>query len=429
MYLLKKQVLTDVEIEGFFKQMILAVLYVHKQGLIHRDIKPSNFMVTKNGQIILLDFGIAKNTNLRAVDYSKTGLGEQIGTPLYMSPEQVRSTSEITKETDYYSLGVVLWQLVKNKSPYDIAGISLPEIQVSILKEPLPLTHTIWDVLIQNATEKNPSKRNLIIHPKKHDKSYNKKDTETNFSVNNKKQKIKELFSNDVLIKSLVLIGLVFFSYLIFTVFNSKKSIDPIYTTDNQVNTTKDSDNDGFIDKEDSCITIFSKTNFGCPDDPKTPKKDTDTDHDGFIDKEDSCVDVFSKTNSGCPEKTTIEPSHNLKIGQKYQGGIIFYLDNSGKHGKACTEKNLGKFDWNSAMEKCNNLNLNGYADWYLPSNAELKLLYSQKKTMPGLSDSEDTYWSRTEDNENAYYFTFGLGTSYSYKKTKKDNVRGVRAF
>ena len=182
-YLSKKGGLARAEIEGFFNQMILAVEYVHEQGLIHRDIKPSNFMVTKSGQIKLLDFGIAKNTNEGAVDYTKTGLMQQMGTPLYMSPEQVKNTAEVTKQTDVYSLGVVLWQLVMNKKPYDSDEISLPEIQVAILKERLPLTHTIWDSTIQQATEKDPAKRSLKINYNKILKANAVSDNKINLAI------------------------------------------------------------------------------------------------------------------------------------------------------------------------------------------------------------------------------------------------------
>ncbi len=160
-YLVKQGKLTEKEIKNLFDQMILSVDYIHGQGLIHRDIKPSNFMLSKNGEIKLLDFGIAKNTNENAVDYTKTGLTQQMGTPLYMSPEQVRGTSEVTKQTDIYSLGVVLWQMVMNKKPYDSGILSLPEMQVSILKEELPLSNTKWDEIIKNATQKDPNKRAL----------------------------------------------------------------------------------------------------------------------------------------------------------------------------------------------------------------------------------------------------------------------------
>jgi serine/threonine protein kinase len=304
--LYKKGELTRDEIEGFLNQMILAVEYVHGQGLIHRDIKPSNFMVTKSGQIKLLDFGIAKNTNEGAVDYTKTGLMQQMGTPLYMSPEQVKNTAEITKQTDVYSLGVLLWQLVMNKKPYNSEEISLPEIQVAILKELLPLTHTIWDSIIQQATEKDPTKRSLKI-------SYNK-------------------------------------------IVESKSLSDT---------------------EIDLAITIMETT--------------------------------------------------KLKIGQKHQGGIIFYLDNSGKHGKVCTESDLGSFDWDSAMKECQNLNLNGYSDWYLPSIDELKLLYNQKHIIPGLSSY---YWSSSEgDNDTAWGQLFTNGIKTKVNKVGTDDVRAVRAF
>jgi serine/threonine protein kinase len=160
--------LPNEEIESFLKQMIEAVIYVHSQGLIHRDIKPSNFMLTKGGAIKLLDFGIAKNTNDDAADYTKTGLMQQMGTPMYMSPEQVKNTSEVTKETDIYSLGVVLWQMVTGKKPYNSDTLSLPEIQVAILKEPLPLTNSVWDEKIKIFCNKNLESRpkdfkNIII--------------------------------------------------------------------------------------------------------------------------------------------------------------------------------------------------------------------------------------------------------------------------
>ena len=181
-YLSKKGELARAEIEGFFNQMILAVEYVHEQGLIHRDIKPSNFMVTKNGQIKLLDFGIAKNTNEGAVDYTKTGLMQQMGTPLYMSPEQIECVAPITKLTDIYSLGVTLWCMVMGQSPYNLKDISILTLQNKIHKEPLPLTHTIWDSSIQQATEKDPTKRSLKINYNKILEVKSVSDKEINFA-------------------------------------------------------------------------------------------------------------------------------------------------------------------------------------------------------------------------------------------------------
>ena len=156
--------LSDEVIQSLFNQMVEAIEYIHSQGFIHRDIKPSNFMLTLDGKIKLLDFGIAKNTNEGTLEYTKTGLMQQMGTPLYMSPEQIKNTSEITKETDYYSLGVVLWEMVMAKKPYDSNVLTLPEIQVAIMKEPLSITNSIWDNLIKSLTVKSKENRNVRKH-------------------------------------------------------------------------------------------------------------------------------------------------------------------------------------------------------------------------------------------------------------------------
>ena len=160
-FIIKKGKLSDTDIEYIFPQILSAVAYIHHNGLIHRDIKPSNFMMTKDGNIKLLDFGIAKNTNEGQNEYTQTGTTHQMGTPLYMSPEQVQSTKEVTSQTDIYSLGVVLWQMVMNKKPYNAENLSLVEIQIKIFQEPLALTKTIWDPFIQKATHKNLEDRYL----------------------------------------------------------------------------------------------------------------------------------------------------------------------------------------------------------------------------------------------------------------------------
>jgi hypothetical protein len=89
---------------------------------------------------------------------------------------------------------------------------------------------------------------------------------------------------------------------------------------------------------------------------------------------------------------TTIVSSSKLKIGQKHQGGIIFFIDKSGQHGKVCTEQNLGELNWQGAKNKCESLFLNGYSDWHLPSRDVLKMIYSKEELMPILKPY--SYWS-----------------------------------
>jgi serine/threonine protein kinase len=150
----RKGKLSDDEIKTIFSQMLEAVGYVHEQKLVHRDIKPSNFMITSKGQIKLLDFGIAKNTDTNSADYTQTGTSQNMGTPMYMSPEQIKSTKDVTLQSDIYSLGVVLWQMVMGKKPYDTNTSSTYELQNKIVTENLSLTNSKFDSIIEVATAK-----------------------------------------------------------------------------------------------------------------------------------------------------------------------------------------------------------------------------------------------------------------------------------
>ncbi len=158
-YISVKGALHNEEIYRIFYQMLDAVGYVHEKGFIHRDIKPSNFILDKKGKVKLLDFGIAKNTDASSSEYTMTGTAQQMGTPLYMSPEQVKATKDVTSQSDIYSLGVVLWQMVTGKKPYADETLSTFEIQTKIVNDNLPITGTIWDNVIQKSTSKVPSLR------------------------------------------------------------------------------------------------------------------------------------------------------------------------------------------------------------------------------------------------------------------------------
>jgi serine/threonine-protein kinase len=158
-YLNNKGKLSVDKIKDIFSQMLDGVGYVHEQNLVHRDIKPSNFMISQNGQIKLLDFGIAKNTDKQSSDYTQTGTTQSMGTPMYMSPEQVKSTKDVTLQSDIYSLGVVLWQMVMGVKPYDTNTTSTFELQTKIVTEKLRLTGTSFDKIIEVATAKEINNR------------------------------------------------------------------------------------------------------------------------------------------------------------------------------------------------------------------------------------------------------------------------------
>jgi serine/threonine protein kinase len=127
--------LSDNETLTIFTQTLGAFAYAHDKGIVHRDIKPSNIFVLPNGQIKILDFGIAK---LLGQGNEMTLTGMQMGTPVYMSPEQVKTEKEIDQRSDIYSLGVTLFFMVNGKPPYNSATESAFDIYSKIVHEPLP---------------------------------------------------------------------------------------------------------------------------------------------------------------------------------------------------------------------------------------------------------------------------------------------------
>ena len=462
-YISDNSPLSHETIEKLFLQMIDAVEYVHSQGLIHRDIKPSNFMVTPDESVKLLDFGIAKNLNDGAVDYTKTSMAQQMGTPMYMSPEQVRNTSEITPQTDIYSLGVVLWQMVMNKKPYDADALTLPEIQVGIMKEPLPLTNTGWDDVIKSTTSKDiygrsdfDEIRELASYAKFNDLlskqeskalaevvyekelieiqkvadevAVNREEREKKMQLfaitQNKKLKEIEKVADEMarnreerekkmqakstalttkINQKYVWIGIIFLiAFFAFIYWNQNSTFSPV-----QKRAINDKVND-------------SK---GIDDNIKKQKV--------TIDKTD---ELTSKSDQNIKQKEkVIEKSIKLKVGQKHQGGIIFYIDNTGEHGLVCMTIDQGKYNWDEAMSICEKLNMNGYSDWYLPSSDELRKMADNSKLISGIVCGR--YWSSTVwrdfpslqslSHENCSEYV-SSGSGYKYEIC---NVRSIRKF
>ena len=128
-----------------FIQVCQAVQHAHQKGIIHRDLKPSNILVMVNDGVAVpkvIDFGIAKATEGRLTDKTLFTAFEQfLGTPAYMSPEQAAMTSlDIDTRSDIYSLGVLLYELLTSKTPFDareLAAAGLDELRRTIReKEP-----------------------------------------------------------------------------------------------------------------------------------------------------------------------------------------------------------------------------------------------------------------------------------------------------
>lgn len=148
--------------KAFMQQLLSAFSHAHENSVIHRDIKPNNILITDNGTIKVLDFGIAKLLN--GSDNNLTRTGTQLGTVYYMSPEQVQG-KKITRFSDIYSLGVTFYQMLTGINPYQKC-VTEYEIYHKIVHEPLPdprqfnpsISAATVEIL-QKATNKDPLKR------------------------------------------------------------------------------------------------------------------------------------------------------------------------------------------------------------------------------------------------------------------------------
>ncbi len=100
------------------RQLTSALEHAHNAGIIHRDLKPGNLFVTKNGRIKLGDFGIARDTEATAL----TAAGKTVGTYAYMAPEQIHGNAPISRKTDLYATGCLLYELLVGETPFVTAN-------------------------------------------------------------------------------------------------------------------------------------------------------------------------------------------------------------------------------------------------------------------------------------------------------------------
>jgi serine/threonine-protein kinase len=136
---------TVVEILG---QLSRALDRAHERGIIHRDIKPGNIYLCDSGRsgevfVKLLDFGIAKGVDLGGIANrvdSGTKTGSMIGSPFYMSPEQILGSKDIDHRSDLWSVGVVAYEMLTGRKPFDAE--TMGGLAIRIHSEPLPLATT-----------------------------------------------------------------------------------------------------------------------------------------------------------------------------------------------------------------------------------------------------------------------------------------------
>ena len=134
-----------------------ALAYAHHRGIVHRDIKPQNILFRKDGTPVLSDFGIAKT--LGGDDTQLTAPGLAIGSPAYMSPEQITGKA-LDNRSDLYSLGIVLYEMLVRQPPYradDLIGVAMMHCTQPVPR--LPDRVSQYQTILQKLLAKNPSDR------------------------------------------------------------------------------------------------------------------------------------------------------------------------------------------------------------------------------------------------------------------------------
>ena len=153
--------LPEIQVLLIARSIAAALKGIAEHNIIHRDIKPDNIMFTRHGEVKLADLGIAKNDN---DDANITQSDAMIGTPAYLSPEQIENPKEVDIRSDIYSLGATLYEMLTGSPPY--TGKNTYDIVHKMLSESIPdprlknpAISSIAAQIVMKMLQKNPSKR------------------------------------------------------------------------------------------------------------------------------------------------------------------------------------------------------------------------------------------------------------------------------
>lgn len=156
------------EAVGFVLQACEAIAEAHALGIVHRDLKPANLFLAHRADgsplVKVLDFGISKSTSPVGAPMNLTTTQSVMGSPLYMSPEQLKSTKNVDQRTDVWALGVILYELVTGRTPFNAETVS--GLIATVVTEPAPPLRN-WrpevpaelEAVVLRCLEKDPARR------------------------------------------------------------------------------------------------------------------------------------------------------------------------------------------------------------------------------------------------------------------------------
>jgi predicted Ser/Thr protein kinase len=174
---------------GIVRQTAEALDHAHERGVVHRDIKPGNILISKDGRVKVTDFGIARLTGATTSDLTRTG--QMIGSPAYMSPEQIRG-EKLDGRSDLFSLGVVLYELLTGTRPFP--GESITTLVYQILhteprdpreiKSDLPAaTREVMARMLAKQPEKRPESAKAFLRELKRIEKFQRESERTRLAI------------------------------------------------------------------------------------------------------------------------------------------------------------------------------------------------------------------------------------------------------
>ncbi len=421
----------EEEAKALFCKLLEAFAYVHSNKVIHRDIKPANILMTKAGQMKIVDFGIAKDTEAGRDSSS----GTRMGTVAYMSPEQVLG-EELDKRTDIYSLGVVLHQMLTGKAPYDISTDKQFKVQAKIVHEPLPRMKSIYEyvssgmqAVVDKATAKDRTKRYQSCE-------------EFLQAVRAVKPVPPPVTRDKRVIAGVVVVLLVVLGVFGYSRTQMNVEAPPELPVPApapaalSVPVAVDSTAIKRLEAEQAEERRKAEQQEKARQE-ELARLQRERDEARRQEKE-ARVEAERLRSKSVPAPAPKPAMVTHNVGDTYCGGIIFYVEASGQHGLIAATKDMlghtegyseGHFSWNDAIARCSDFNDKGYSDWRLPTKNELNKLYYAKTAVGGFSG--DYYWSSSESGASgAWVQNFGDGRQFvGIDKGGGSRVRPVRAF
>jgi len=156
-YTVKGQFMPEAEVLRIGRAVASALDYAHSKGVIHRDIKPSNILIAQDGRVALSDFGLA-------LDLQQGSAGEAFGSAPYISPEQARRSTDAVPQSDLYSLGVILYEMLTGVPPFDDESPTSIALQHITQEPPAPCSlnpqlNSETESVLLKALSKKPKER------------------------------------------------------------------------------------------------------------------------------------------------------------------------------------------------------------------------------------------------------------------------------